>query len=251
VSGIAKHHRNHDEISGEQRVATLQELVNWAAQYEATPEDLGNFLERIELDRTIENQEDGAERVTLITVHNTKGLEFRKVIITGLEQGLFPRYGKDDHDLEEERRLFYVGATRAMDELYLTCCQRRRVFGETKSMKPSLFLQEADKSLLHIVGTPPYGFQAGAGGAALGGVAGGGVAGGGGGMGAGAAARTESSDGRWRLGDRVFNEDKGHGEVAAIEETDDGPVVTVRYEHGNTQRFLSLVQSSRFMKIKD
>jgi DNA helicase-2/ATP-dependent DNA helicase PcrA len=226
----------------------LQELVNWASQYEATPEDLGNFLERIELDRAIENQEDEAERVTLITVHNTKGLEFRKVIITGLEQGLFPRNGKDGDDLEEERRLFYVGATRAMDELYLTCCQRRRAFGQTKMMEPSLFLREVDKSLLHIVGTPPYGFQAGTGGVAS---ARGGVAGVGGGGMRGAAVRTESSDGRWRLGDRVFNEDKGYGEVAAIEETDDGPVVTVRYEHGNTQRFLSLVQSSRFMKIKD
>jgi DNA helicase-2/ATP-dependent DNA helicase PcrA len=237
-AGIAEYHRAHDEVSGETRAANLQELVNSAALYEATPEGLADFLEHIALDRAIEQQEDGEARVTLITVHNTKGLEFQRVIMTGMEQGLFPRGDKEGDDLEEERRLFYVGATRAMDELYLTSCAYRRVFGQTTPMRPSLFLEEADASKLRVVGNPPYGFNLPAP------LSRKGQAGGG-------AKLKTSSDGRWQLGDRVFNEDFGYGEIAAIKEENEGPVITVCYESGRRQRFLSRAQSSRFMKIKD
>jgi DNA helicase-2/ATP-dependent DNA helicase PcrA len=240
-AGISEYHRAHDEVSGEARLANLQELVNGAALYGATPEGLADFLEHIALDRAIEQQEDGEARVTLITVHNTKGLEFRRVIMTGLEQGLFPRGDKASDDLEEERRLFYVGATRAMDELYLTCCAYRRMFGQTEAMPPSLFLTEIDGSTLRVAGTVPYGFSLRRK-----------TAGGPSASPRSAAARLKtSSDGRWRLGDRVFNEDRGYGEIAAINEGEDGPVITVNYENGSRQRFLSLAQSSKFMRIKE
>ncbi|MDR1363256.1 MAG: ATP-dependent helicase, partial [Spirochaetaceae bacterium] len=234
-AGIAEYHRAHDEISGETRVSNLQELVNGAALYEATPEGLADFLEHIALDRAIEQQEDGEARVTLITVHNTKGLEFRRVIMTGLEQGLFPRNDKEGDDLEEERRLFYVGATRAMDKLYLTSCASRRVFGQTTPAAPSLFLEEVDVSKLRIAGAPPYGFKLAAStspaarltaqkeNAIL-------------------VKRKTSSDGRWQIGDRVFNEDYGYGEIFAITEEDEGPVVSVCYENGQRRRFLSRAQ---------
>jgi DNA helicase-2/ATP-dependent DNA helicase PcrA len=238
-AGISEYHRAHDEVSGEARTANLQELVNGAALYGASPEGLADFLEHIALDRAIEQQEDGEARVTLITVHNTKGLEFRRVIMTGLEQGLFPRGDKESDDLEEERRLFYVGATRAMDELYLTCCAYRRVFGQTTPMPPSLFLTEIDGSKLRVAGTPPYGFRPHGNVEVRKNTA------------ANAAKLKSSSDGRWRLGDRVFNEDRGYGEIAAIDETGDGPVITVQYENGGRQRFLSRAQSSRFMKIRE
>jgi DNA helicase-2/ATP-dependent DNA helicase PcrA len=251
-AGIAGYHRARDEVNGETRVANLQELVNGAALYEATPEGLADFLEHIALDRAIEQQEDGESRVTLITVHNTKGLEFRRVIMTGLEQGLFPRDDKEGDDLEEERRLFYVGATRAMDELYLTSCSYRRMFGQTTPMRSSIFLEEADGSKLRIVGKPPYGFnpaalkQAASKQAALKQAA----------LKestrqSAAIKRKTSSDGRWQIGDRVFNEDYGYGEIIAINEGNQGPVIAVCYENGRFQRFLSRAQSSRFMKIKD
>ncbi|MDR2659166.1 MAG: ATP-dependent helicase [Spirochaetaceae bacterium] len=236
-AGIAEYHRSHDEVSGETRVSNLQELVNGAVLYDATPEGLADFLERIALDRAIEQQDDGESRVTLITVHNTKGLEFRRVIMTGLEQGLFPRNDKEGDDLEEERRLFYVGATRAMDELYLTSCACRRVFGQTTPMAPSLFLEEVDISKMRIVGSPPYGFKLPSVKEKSGKAAG--------------HKQKVSSDGRWRLGDRVFNEDCGYGEINAIDEDAEGPVITVCYENGRRQRFLSRAQSSRFMKIRD
>jgi DNA helicase-2/ATP-dependent DNA helicase PcrA len=243
-AGIAEYHRSHDEVGGETRVGNLQELVNGAALYGASPEGLSDFLEHIALDRAIEQQEDGEARVTLITVHNTKGLEFRRVIMTGLEQGLFPRSGKESDELEEERRLFYVGATRAMDELYLTSCAYRRVFGQTTPMEPSLFLEEVDGSKLRIVGKPPYGFIPSGKSGAPGGAAEKGA-------GSPAVKLKTSSDGRWRLGDRVFNEDHGYGEIAAIDEGEEGPVITVLYENGRRQRFLSRAQSSRFMKIRE
>jgi DNA helicase-2/ATP-dependent DNA helicase PcrA len=116
TSGLAEYHLSHDEISGNQRLYNLQELANAASIYPATIDGLLEFLEHIELDRAMEENPSGTENaVTLITIHNTKGLEFPKVIITGVEQGVFPREDKTGDDLEEERRLFYVGASRAMD----------------------------------------------------------------------------------------------------------------------------------------
>ena len=82
--------------------------------------------------------------VTLITLHNTKGLEFDRVIITGLEEGIFPHDSSAGRaeDLEEERRLFYVGITRARERLVMTWCLSRRIFGRTTDMAPSRFLDE-------------------------------------------------------------------------------------------------------------
>jgi DNA helicase-2/ATP-dependent DNA helicase PcrA len=115
-------------------------------------------------------------------------------------------------------------------------------------MEPSLFLREADLSKVRVVGTPPYGFKAPAEKGAAQRPAAYGTAGG---AAASAVKRKTSSDGRWQLGDRVFNDDRGYGEITAIEEGEDGPVITVRYENGRIQRFLSRAHSSRFMKIRD
>jgi DNA helicase-2/ATP-dependent DNA helicase PcrA len=245
-SGIAGYHLSHDEISGNQRIANLQELANAASLYPATRGGLLDFLEHIELDRSIaEDTGDAEDAVTLITLHNTKGLEFRRVIMTGIEQGVFPRDDKKDDDLEEERRLFYVGATRAMDELYLCSCAQRRIFGRTVPMEPSIFLREADKASLRIIGDVPYGFARrgrGSGAPASGKPVSGG---------AGSRQGVRSSDGRWQTGDRLFHDDYGYGWVTEIREAEEGPVVRVRFETGQDLRFLSRHQSSRFMKVGD
>jgi DNA helicase-2/ATP-dependent DNA helicase PcrA len=246
-SGIAEYHLSHDEIAGNQRLNNLQELANAASLYPATRTGLLDFLEHIELDRAMEEKSEGAgdDSVTLITLHNTKGLEFRRVIITGLEQGIFPRGDKKGDDLEEERRLFYVGATRAMDELYMTSCAVRRVYGRTTPMEPSLFLKEIEEDALRVIGDVPFGFAvswSGGYGKAAGRVSPGGQAGG---------KRRRSSDGRWQVGERVFHDDHGYGEVTEIRESEDGPVVRVHFETGEETRFLSLHQSSRFTRIGD
>ena len=243
-SGIVEYHQDYDELTGKQRLSNLQELVNASSVYDATEAGLLEFLEHIELDRSVdEGSVDGVEAVTLITLHNTKGLEFRRVIMTGIEQGIFPRENESGEDLEEERRLFYVGATRAMDELYFTSCAFRRMYGRTLPMTPSLFLKEADRKGIRIIGSPPSGFEQEEKACREGGgSSGGGYAGP-------SPKRIKSSDGRWALGDKVFHDDHGYGSITQIREGEDGPVIKVIFETGCELRFLSLHQSSRFTKI--
>ena len=210
------------------------------------------FLEHIELDRAIETGEDGGDAVTLITLHNTKGLEFKRVIITGNEQGIFPRHDKKDQELEEERRLFYVGVTRAMDELYLTSCAMRRMYGRTAFTEPSLFLFEADRRYLRVLGEAPPGFAGGGGPDRTPAV--------GNPQSYAATAKQApayprqalkvSSDKRWRVGDRVFHDDHGYGQVTGIQEDpQDGPLIRVRFETSRELRFLSRYQSGGYIKL--
>jgi DNA helicase-2/ATP-dependent DNA helicase PcrA len=239
-SGLADYHRLHDEIGAVQRLNNLQELANAASEYPATMDGLLQFLENIELDRSLEADSDQAKGdnvVTLITFHNTKGLEFRRVIMTGIEQGIFPRDDKNGEDLEEERRLFYVGATRAMDELYLSSCAQRRIYGRTQSAEPSLFLREIDSSVLRTIGNSPFRF----GGAALAGEHGyGSPAGDNGG---------DTARGGWRRGDRVYHDDYGYGAVVRVRDSEEGPVVEVSFENGKELRFLGRHQGSAFTRL--
>ncbi len=153
-SGLLEYHLEQDEVAGTQKVKNLEELVNAAAEYPGGMEGLAQFLDDAELDRSRASREEGGSdsspRVTLITMHNTKGLEFERVIITGLEEGLFPGFGSetDEESLEEERRIFYVSITRAKRELYLTTCRMRRLWGKTHLFKPSRFLAEIPQEYL-------------------------------------------------------------------------------------------------------
>jgi DNA helicase-2/ATP-dependent DNA helicase PcrA len=110
------------------------------------------YLENVALITDVDNWDTRANAVSLLTLHSAKGLEFPVVFITGLEEGLFPlsRQMSTDEDLEEERRLFYVGATRAKEKLYLSSALNRRKFGENTSGTISRFLNEIDKTLLEI-----------------------------------------------------------------------------------------------------
>jgi DNA helicase-2/ATP-dependent DNA helicase PcrA len=251
-SGLAEYHVLQDEITGNQRLNNLQELANAASLYAGNIEGLLEFLEHIELDRSREETAptsgvpgSGEDKATLITFHNTKGLEFKKVIMTGLEQGVFPRENKKDSELEEERRLFYVGATRAMDELYLTSCRERRMYGMTMRVEPSVFLREIDRDCLKITGAVPGGFNAGwhpwEGG--IGSHAAAGAA-----VGKSAASEAERESG-WRRGQRLFHDDYGYGEVTEVRDSDEGPVVRARFETGKELRFLGEQQGSAFVKI--
>jgi DNA helicase-2/ATP-dependent DNA helicase PcrA len=154
--------------------------------------------------------------------------------MTGLEQGIFPRDNKEGEDLEEERRLFYVGATRAIDELYLTSCAWRRLYGRSQSAEPSLFLREIDHSVLRIIGKPPFGFSVSPGGRRGDG---------------GAQPRKDTAESGWRRGDRVYHDDYGYGGVSAVRESGEGPVVELLFESGKTLRFLSSSQSRSIIKI--
>jgi len=256
-SGIADYHKTHDEVTGNARINNLQELVNGSSTYKLSMEGLLEFLENIELDRSLENSADketGVSAVTLITFHNTKGLEFKRVIMTGLEQGIFPREEKRDEELEEERRLFYVGATRAMEELYFTTCAMRRMYGRTTPSSPSRFLSEIDKASLQ---TKRMTQSAGASRNFL---SGGGssfrtnnapLRGAYEGVSNAAAAKTKELEERagWKKGERLFHEDHGYGAVLEIRDSDDGPVVRVRFDNGEETRFLSDIQGRKYEKM--
>lgn len=138
----------------------LGDIYNFLTQNESV--DLNDYLQQISLISDIDEKNIATEQVKLMTLHSAKGLEFPVVFIVGLEQGLFPlvRYwSKERDDEEEERRLFYVGLTRAMEKVFLTYAKIRRKFGEESYQSPSKFLEEIDKAYLKINGVPRKTFE--------------------------------------------------------------------------------------------
>jgi len=146
ISGLRDYYLNKDETENTFRVQNLDELINATLSYPAGIEGIKSFLEDVTLNSADDNPYYSENKVSLITIHNTKGLEFERVIITGMEDGLFPYFldkiFENDLDLEEERRLFYVAMTRAENSLFLTTCQRRQVYGTYQERIPSRFLFE-------------------------------------------------------------------------------------------------------------
>ena len=273
-SGLEEYHAADDEISGTQRVANMQELANNASLYPLNMDGLLEFLDSIELDRTLASQEEeGLDRVTLITLHNTKGLEFKRVIITGLEQGIFPRGDKSAAELEEERRLFYVGITRAQDELYITSCATRRMYGRTEFMQPSVFLQEAGADTFRVLGNVPPSFERALGGADFGeeddsdygeysdgdfyddtpqfGAQGR--------RGSNAFGRQQNSAPKinhplakkYGLGQGIYHDDYGEGQIVKAEIRENEYVIHVQFQNGGTKKFLPAYQAAQLMLIKD
>jgi DNA helicase-2/ATP-dependent DNA helicase PcrA len=139
-----------DEASD--RLSNVQELYNAVLQFEEENEDRSMiaFLANASLASDLDNLEEEATRVSLMTLHSSKGLEFPVVFVVGLEQGLFPNYRslEDPASLEEERRLCYVGITRAQERLFLSYARERRLYGNREPASPSLFLAELPKELL-------------------------------------------------------------------------------------------------------
>ena len=143
-----------EEEKAKQKQENIEELINKATDYGESAEEssLSNFLEEVALVADIDSLETDMNYVVLMTLHGAKGLEFSKVYLVGMEDGLFPSYmsissGQLD-DMEEERRLCYVGITRAMDELVLTATKMRTVRGETQYNKISRFIEEIPEELL-------------------------------------------------------------------------------------------------------
>jgi DNA helicase II / ATP-dependent DNA helicase PcrA len=155
-SGYLQDLREERSEEAESRVENLAELVSAAREYETrSPEpSLAGFVDQLSLLSDVD-EEAGARdaRVLMMTLHSAKGLEFPVVTISGLEEGLFPhsRSAEDEAELEEERRLCYVGITRAQRRLVLTSAARRRVFGEYQSTDPSRFIDEIPAELLEEV----------------------------------------------------------------------------------------------------
>lgn len=133
-----------DTEESKNKLAAIEEFIVQIKKLEKENGSLVNLLEKISLHSEIDDYNRKEQSVTLMTVHNAKGLEFPVVFLVGLEEGIFPHWGslKDDIDLEEERRLCYVGATRVQDVLYITCAHSRNSYGGVKYNKTSRFIEE-------------------------------------------------------------------------------------------------------------
>jgi DNA helicase-2/ATP-dependent DNA helicase PcrA len=152
-SGYLQDLREERSEDAEARVENLAELVSAAREYEGRELEpsLGGFVDRLSLLSDADEEQGSRDaRVWLMTLHSAKGLEFPTVVLAGLEEGLFPhsRSRDDEEELEEERRLCYVGMTRARANLVLTGAARRRIFGEYQSSEPSRFIDEVPAELL-------------------------------------------------------------------------------------------------------
>ena len=156
-SGLIEHHKKEKGEKGEARIENLEELVNAAQAFVFEEEEdispLHAFLAKAALDAGEQQADAHQDSVQLMTLHSAKGLEFPIVFLAGMEEGLFPHKMslEDPGGLEEERRLCYVGITRAMQKLYLTYAESRRLHGSETLNKPSRFLKEIPPKLIHEV----------------------------------------------------------------------------------------------------
>lgn len=151
-SGYIDSLKAENNVEAESRIQNIGEFLTVAEEFEKESADksLNEFLNNISLSSDTDNLEDTDDVVTLMTLHSAKGLEYPVVFLVGMEEGIFPGYQSmgDDNELEEERRLFYVGITRAKKYLFLTCANMRKIFGSTSYNPPSRFLKEIPKDLL-------------------------------------------------------------------------------------------------------
>lgn len=145
-TGYTKALENENTVEAETRIQNLEEFLTVAIEFEdeVAENSLGEFLEGITLSSDIDGMEDEEDSITLMTLHSAKGLEFPVVFLVGLEEGIFPGNKSigEQSELEEERRLCYVGITRAKNYLFLTCAKQRTIFGSTTYNLPSRFLEE-------------------------------------------------------------------------------------------------------------
>lgn len=155
-SGILRELYEDKTIEGLNRYENVQELLNAIKEYVDSPENenksLGAFLQEISLLTDEDQNKNNQDVVTLMTIHASKGLEFKYVFVVGLEEDLFPSQMmmQSREDLEEERRLFYVATTRAMDRLYLSHAMTRYRYGRLLSCEPSRFLEELDPTYIKV-----------------------------------------------------------------------------------------------------
>jgi DNA helicase-2/ATP-dependent DNA helicase PcrA len=250
-TGYLQDLREENTEEANERIENLMELVSAAREYETREAEasLGGFVDRLSLLSEADEESGTREaKVWLMTMHAAKGLEFPVVVIAGLEEGLFPhsRSSEDDEELEEERRLCYVGMTRAQSHLVLTSAARRRVFGEYQSTEPSRFLDEIPQELVNRIApsyaspyqstfthghyefrTNPYGRKGKGGGRVREAEP------------AYAYENEDQSASSLKLGVRVRHAQFGVGTIVAVEEHNDDLKVTVRFASVGVKKLLS------------
>lgn len=154
-TGYLEELENERTPQAQSRIDNLHELISVAQEFAASEEEnnLENFLAHVGLVSDIDDTELGEDAITLMTLHSSKGLEFPVVFLVGMEEGLFPhaRTLMDETEIEEERRLCYVGITRAKEKLFLSSTKMRTIYGNTVTYPPSRFLQEIPARLVKTI----------------------------------------------------------------------------------------------------
>ena len=154
-SGLIDYYQSSGTMEAEGRIENLKEFVTAVTEYtrKAPDANLSDFLDQIALVSDVDRMDDVRTRVSLLTLHSAKGLEFPVVFMVGMEEGLFPHSRSMDYDddIEEERRLCYVGMTRAKELLYMTSARKRQVFGQEKYNSQSRFIKEIDPKYIEDV----------------------------------------------------------------------------------------------------
>ena len=162
TTGYLEELKNSKDLEALSRIENLKELVSAAVEFESSSEDksLSAFLEKVTLVSDIDNFDEEADSVVMMTVHSAKGLEFPVVFMVGMENGIFPgnQALNDFAEMEEARRLCYVAITRAEEQLYITSAETRRVFGKTVAFSESDFIQEISKELVEYDNSAKRGF---------------------------------------------------------------------------------------------
>jgi DNA helicase-2/ATP-dependent DNA helicase PcrA len=229
----------------ENRIENVEELISKAHNYAEGAEDpsLRAFLEEVALVADVDALDLEAGQITLMTLHNAKGLEFDCIIITGLEEGLLPHFNSidDDSAVEEERRLFYVGMTRAKKELYLSFANMRRRMGHIEGGMPSRFLFEIPEGCLEEpIEQPSLGVRGGSGGYAQRSEWAGGH------QSDAFAAQTQpdyedfsQEERAFEVGTRIVHDNFGRGVVRKIEGHGEQLRVTVIFDSGSERKFLA------------
>ncbi len=270
-SGLFELYQKIDSQNSTGKVDNLEALVNALASYDSSRDGLLLFLEQLCLDPTTLGREDPRDKkgVTLITMHNTKGLEFDRVFVAGLEEELFPGRAKEsDDDIEEERRIFYVAVTRARKQLYLLCAKTRKIWGKTSFQHPSRFIDEIPTYQVAVDGIRPgtldvlteggpyrgfgslgekraksQGSSEAMSSSGWGGSAGALIQ-----KGFGASAKTFTMEERhteedgvslFPLGQKVYSDKYGEGEVVTLKKSGDREVIDVHFIGGSKATFIS------------
>jgi Superfamily I DNA and RNA helicases len=211
----------------EERIANVMELYNAARQFEEEQEDpsLEAFLSNVSLASDLDTLQEGAEKVSLMTLHASKGLEFPVVFLVGLEQGLFPNFRalEDPAALEEERRLCYVGITRAREQLFVCHASERRLYGNREPAIPSLFLSELPQELIQWEKGRGLSFSADNTAAATPKAK---------------AARRQGRSSQWAVGDRLQHPQFGQGQITHVFGSGERITLAVRFPAIGQQKIL-------------
>jgi len=224
TSGYTKELKDENTDEANTRLENIDEFLSAAVDFETSNAEAGlfGFLENIALISDMDEDDAKDDTITLMTLHSAKGLEFPVVFLSGMEEGLFPisRAGFSDNDMEEERRLCYVGITRAKRKLYISYAQQRTMHGETSSKISSRFIAEIPKSLIQnsSEGRYDYGFTT---------------------------FKSEPSvqkaqpgeKMRFRAGDRIIHAKFGKGMIVSILEEKNDIRLKIAFDHGGIKEF--------------